>query len=160
MVESLLKICLEFITKPCNFETEFDKYWLNYGMACIPFKFYQYILSHEFYYCSCRRRIFKIHFLKRNVYYSMNIRPKSCFHCWFVFMLEIKVKKLFKHKDNLVYFASLLGDFFLFLNESKYIYFSPNFENIEHIDAMFYCFCYYLDEYNPCLNHHPPAGPF
>ena len=66
MVKSLLKICLDFIKKPCNFETEFDKYWLNYGMACIPFKFYQYILSHEFYYCSCRRRIFKIHFLKRN----------------------------------------------------------------------------------------------
>ena len=95
MVKSLLKICLDFIKKPCSFETEFDKYWLNYGMAYIPFKFYQCISSNEFYYCSCRRRIFKVHFLKRNVYYSMNVRPKNCFHCWFVFMLEIKGKTVY-----------------------------------------------------------------
>ena len=43
MVKLLLKICLNFIKKPCNFETEFDKYWFNFGMACILFKFYQYI---------------------------------------------------------------------------------------------------------------------
>ena len=90
----------------------------------------------------------------------MNVRPKNCFHCWFVFKLEIKVKNLFKYKDNLVHFASLLGVFFLFINEFKYIYFLPNFENIEHSDAMFDSFCYYLDENSPSLCHHPPAGPF
>ena len=41
MVKSLIKICLDYIKKPCNFETEFDKYWLNYGMAFILFKLYQ-----------------------------------------------------------------------------------------------------------------------
>ena len=40
MVQSLFNHRLDFIKKPCNFETEFDKYRLNYGMACIPFKFY------------------------------------------------------------------------------------------------------------------------
>ena len=95
--------------------------------------------------------------MKRNVYYSMKKRPNNCFHCWFVFTLEIKVKKLFKYKYNLVHFGSLLGDFFLFINEFKYIYFSPNFENIEHTDTMFYSFCYYLDNKKSCLCHHPPA---
>ena len=138
----------------------FDKYWLNCGMACIPIKFYLYKLSHEFYYCRCRFKILKIHFLKRNVYCSMNVRSKNCFHCWFAFMIKIKVKKLFKYKNNVVHFASPLGDFFLFINKFRYIYFSPNFENIEHFDAMFYSFCYYLDENEPCLCHHLPAGPF
>ena len=58
MVKSLLNICLDFIKKPCNFETEFDKYWLNYGMACIPFKSYQYILSHEFFHERKTKKLF------------------------------------------------------------------------------------------------------
>ena len=29
MVKLLIKICLDYIKKPCNFETEFDKYWLT-----------------------------------------------------------------------------------------------------------------------------------
>ena len=80
MVKSLLKICLDFIKKPCNFETEFDKYWLNYGMACISFKFYQYILSHKFYYCSCRRRIFKTHFLKKKCLLFNERKTKKLFY--------------------------------------------------------------------------------
>ena len=160
MVKSLLNICLDFIKSPCNSETEFDEYWLNCGMACILFKFYHYLLFHEFYYCSCRSRIFKIHFLKRNVDYKINVRARNCFHCWFIFMVEIKVKKLFKYKNNIVHFASLLGDFFSFINALKYIYCSVDFQNSEYYDSMYYSFSYYLDQYEPCLCHHPPSGPF
>ena len=47
-------------------------------------------------------------------------------------MVEIKVNLLFKYKNNLVYFASLLDDFFKFINKYKYIYTSPNFQNIKY----------------------------
>ena len=125
-------------------------------MACIPFKFYHYSLFHEFYYCSCRSRIFKIHFLKRNVDYKINVRSKELFSL----LVEIKVKKLFKYRNNIVHFASLLGDFFSFINEFKYIYCSVDFQNSEYCNSMYYSFSYYLDQYEPCLCHHPPSGPF
>ena len=91
-------------------------------MACIPFKLHHHLLANEFYYCSCRVRIFKIKFLKRKQDYSLNVRAQNCFHCWFLFMMEIKVKKHFKYRNNIVHFASLLGDFFTFINKFKYIY--------------------------------------
>ena len=129
-------------------------------MPCIPFKLYHHLLTNEFYYCSCRSRISKIKFLKRNQDYSLNVRAKNCFHCWFLFMVEIKVKELFEYRKNIVRFASLLGDFFAFINKFKYICMSRNFSNSEYYDSMYNSFSYYLDEYDSCLCYHPPSGPF
>ena len=129
-------------------------------MACIPFKLYQQLMANEFYYCSCRFRIFKIKFLKINQDYSINVRANNCFHCWFLFMMEIKVKKLFKNRNNIVHFASLLSDIFSFLNKFKYIYLSPDFENCKYYDSMYNSFSYFLDEYNSCLWYHSTSGPF
>ena len=47
-------------------------------------------------------------------------------------MVELKVNILFKYRNNLVYFISLLDDFFKFINKYEYIYTSPNFQNIEY----------------------------
>ena len=160
MIKSLLQICLNFIKNPCNYKTEFDKYWLNCGMACIPFKFYHHLQANEFYYYSCKFRIFKIKFLRRNTDYSMNVRARNCFHCWFLFMVEIKVKILLKYKNNIVHFPSLLSDFFSFVNKFNYIYYSPDFENSEYYDSMYNSFSYFLDKYDSCLCYHPPSGPF
>ena len=128
-------------------------------MVCVPFKLYHHLLANEFYYCSCKFRIFKIRFLRRNQDYSMNVRAKNCFHCWFLFMIEIKVKILFKYRNSIVHFASLLADFSAFINEFKYIYLSPDFENSEHYVSMFNSFSYFVNEYDSCLCYCPPSGP-
>ena len=160
MVKSLVQICLEFIKKPCNMNIDIKKYWLNCGMAYIPFKLYHDLLVNEFYYCSCKFRIFKTRFLKRKQEYSTNVRAKNCFHCWFLFMIEIKVKILFKYRNNIVRFASLLGDFFSFINKLKYIYISPDFQNSEYYDVLYNSFSYYLNENDSCLCFHLLSGLF
>ena len=78
-MKSLIEICLSFIKKKCNFKIDISKNWLNYGMACIPFKLYHNLLADEFYYCSCKLRLYKIEFLERNKEYSMLVRAKKLF---------------------------------------------------------------------------------
>ena len=133
MVKSLLNMCLEIVQKPCAFETDLDLYWLNCGLWCIPFKFYNKLVADEFAYCVCKRRIFKITKPSNpDFFYSMAVRARNCFFCWLVKMVELKVNILFKYRNNLVYFISLLDDFFKFINKYEYIYTSPNFQNIEY----------------------------
>ena len=48
MVKSLLQIFLDFVKKPCNSNSVINKYWLNCGMACIPFKLYHHLIANEF----------------------------------------------------------------------------------------------------------------
>ena len=129
-------------------------------MACIPFKLYNHLLANEFYYCSCKFRIFKIRFLRRKQDYSMNVRARNCFHCWFLLLVEIKVKIIFEYRNNIFRFASLLGDFFKLINEFKYIYLLPNFKNTKYYDSMFNFFSYYLNEYDSCFCYCPPTGSF
>ena len=95
MVKSLLELCLDIINKPCR-ETNLSKYWLNYGYRCISFKFGQKIRYQEFWFCTCKRRTFKITYVERKKEYSITTRAKNCFHCWFVFLIEIKLDKLHK----------------------------------------------------------------
>ena len=47
MVKSLLNMCLEIVQKPCAFETDLDLYWLNCGLRCIPFKFYNKLVADD-----------------------------------------------------------------------------------------------------------------
>ena len=88
-------------------------------MTCIPFKLYHNLLADEFYYCSCKLRLYKITFLERKKEYSRLVRPENCLNCWFLFMVEIKIKKIFKNRNKIVYLASLLSDFFAFINKFK-----------------------------------------
>ena len=92
MVKSLLEMCLNLLYKPCE-QTAIDKYWLNRGLRCIPFKFGQKVQSTEFFHCICRQRLFKVTFLERNIEWGVSPRARNCFHCWFVFLMEIKLKK-------------------------------------------------------------------
>ena len=121
MVKTLLESCLGLISKPCSIEIDISDYWLNCGLRCIPFKLYQKIISHEFYYCNCQRRIFEVKFLERNKKWSASPRATNCFHCWFVFLIKIKLENIYKYRNNLIYFASLLSDFFSLINKFKYI---------------------------------------
>ena len=74
-------------------------------------------------------------------------------------MIEIKIKIFFKNRDKIVHFASLLSDFFAFINKFKYIDASPDFSNVE-IDMLYDSFHYYLNETDPCLCYHPSYGLF
>ena len=159
MIKSLLQLCLEFIAKSCNLEIDIKAYWLNCGMRCIPFKFYHKLLANEYYYCTCRRRTFHITYLERKKNYSITIRAYNCFHCWFLTMIEIKVEKLFQYKNDIVRFASLLSDFFAFINNFKDIYLSPNFENFDYYDCSSLSFSFFLNEYDSCLCSCPLTGP-
>ena len=152
MVKSLLQTCLDFIQKPCKLENNIDLYWLNCGIRCIPFKFYNQLIANEFYYCTCKYRIYNIFKTgQTDNIYSMSVLPKNCFHCWFLFMIEIKIKLLFKYKDNIVRFTSLLDSFLKFINQYKYIYFSPNFQNIDYdyLNVYDLCLCCYSSESTP-----------
>lgn len=31
----------------------------------------------------------------------ITVRANNCFHCWFLFMLEIKIKLIYKYRNNL-----------------------------------------------------------
>ena len=153
MVKSLLELCLNIINKPCR-ETNLSKYWLNYGYRCISFKFGQKIRYQEFWFCTCKCRTFKITYVERKKEYSITTRAKNCFHCWFVFLIEIKLDKLHKYRNNLIYFVSLFQDFFLFINKFKYIYILPNYTNKKYSDLKYESFSYYLSVNDPCLCYH------
>ena len=159
MVKSLLELCLELLKKPCT-EIEIDNYWLNCGLQCIPFKFGQKIKSEEFYLCTCRRRYFKVTFLERNVTWGVSPRARSCFHCWFIILIEIKLKILYKYRNNLIHFTSLLIDFFSFINKFKYIYIRPDYTNSQYFDLRHKFFHYYLNENDSCLCYCSESGPF
>ena len=150
MVKSLLEMCLNLLYKPCE-QTAIDKYWLNRGLRCIPFKFGQKVQSTEFFHCICRQRLFKVTFLERNIEWGVSPRARNCFHCWFVFLMEIKLKKLYKDKNNLIRFTSLLIDFFSFINKFKYIYVQPDHTNVKYFDLRYESFHYYLSENDSCL---------
>ena len=117
-VRSLLEISKDYIGKPyCNFiNVDLDKKWLNCKMACVPFKINYWLQANEYYYCTCKRRTFNITYLERNVKYSVASKANNCFHCWFIMMIEIKVNKIYKKRNNLVHFASSLTDFFCFFS--------------------------------------------
>ena len=56
MVKSLLEMCLNLLNKPCQ-QTNIDKYWLNCGLRCIPFKFGQ-----SFFIAPVDKDFLKLHF--------------------------------------------------------------------------------------------------
>ena len=157
MVKLLLELCLAQISRPCWSEIDISDYWLNCGLRCIPFKFYQKLATQEYYHCTCRRRLFKVTFLERNNRtWCVTPRAMNCFHCWFVLFIKIKVEKLYKHRNNLVYFASLLIDFFSFINKYKYIYIRSDFANIKYLHPE--SFNFYLSTNDPCLCYCPESG--
>ena len=83
----------------------------------------------------------------------------NCFHCWFVFLIKIKLEKIYKYRNNLVYFASLLSDFFSLINKFKHIYIQPDYTNIEFYDLKFESFGYYLGKWDSCLCCCSESGP-
>ena len=149
-MKSLKQLCSDLIYKECSFETNYKLKWLNCGMRCMPFKLYQMINVNEYWYCTCKRRKFKI--TKPNnpkFLFYITVRANNCFHCWFLFTLEIKIKLIHKYRNNLVQLASLLIKFFEFINKYKYIYQCPNYQNME-LDY-YNQFEEYLDEKLGCL---------
>ena len=147
-MESLKKLCEDIIYKNCNWDIDLKLYWLNCGLRCIPFKFYQELIANEYWLCTCKRRIFTI--TKKNKTYSICVRANNCFLCWFIFLVEIKIKTIYKKRNNLVHLVNLLIDFFNLMNKFKYIYQSPNFQNMVETDY-YETFNYYLDEKLGCL---------
>ena len=75
--------------------------------------------------------------------------------------MEIKLKKLYKDKNNLIRFTSLLIDFFSFINKFKYIYVQPDYTNVKYFDLRRESFHYYLSESDSCLSCCcSESGPF
>ena len=156
MVKSLIEMCLNLLNKPCK-AVHIDKHWLNCRLWRIPFKLGQKVQSREFFHCTCQRRHFKVTFLERNIEWGVSPRARNCFHCWFVFLMEIKLKKLYKHKNKLIRFTSLLTDFFSFINKFKYIYIRPDYTNVKYFDLRHESFHYYLND--SCLCCCSESGP-
>ena len=156
MVKSLIEMCLNLLNKPCK-AVHIDKHWLNCRLWRIPFKLGQKVQSREFFHCTCRRRHFKVTFLERNIEWGVSPRARNCFHCWFVFLMEIKLKNLYKRKNNLIRFISLLTDFFSFINKFKYIYIRPDYTNVKYFDLRHESFHYYLND--SCLCCCSESGP-
>ena len=150
MVKSLLEMCLNLLYKPCE-QTAIDKYWSNCGLRCIPFTFGQKVQSTEFFHCTCRQRLFKVTFLERNIEWGVSPRARNCFHCWFVFLMKIKLRKLYKYKNNLIRFTSLPIDFFSFMIKFKYIYVQPDYTNVKYFNLRCESFHQYLSENDSCL---------
>lgn len=147
-MKSLKQLCEDTIYKKCNWDIDYKLHWLNCGLRCIPFKLYQELMANEYYLCTCKRRIFTI--TKNNESYSICARAHNRFHCWFMFLLEIKIKIIYKKRNNLVHLTSLLINFFNLINKFKYIYQSPNFQNIVE-GGYNQTFSYYLDKKLGCL---------
>ena len=152
----MLEICLNLINKPLGI----SKFWLNWGLRYIPFKLGQKVKSEEFYHCTCQRRYFEVTFLKRKVKCGVSPRAQNYFYCWFAFLMEIKLKTLYKYRNNLICFTSLLLDFFSFINQSKYVYVQPNYTNDEYFNLKCESFHYYLNERDSCLCYGSVSGPF
>ena len=74
--------------------------------------------------------------------------------------MEIKLKILYKYRNNLTRFTSLKRFFFSFINQFKYVSVRPDYTNVEHLDLMFESFSYYLDENVSCLCYCSESGHF
>ena len=74
-------------------------------------------------------------------------------------MAEIKVKKIYAKRNNIVHFASSLADFFSFLVKFKHINSRPNYEPVSEFDGPYAAFGYFLDECSPCFCLHGEGGP-
>ena len=146
-MKTLKQLCEDIIYKKCNFDIDLKLKWLNCGFRCIPFRLYQEIVAHEYWFCTCRKRIF--HITKKNKTPTVVNRAQNCFHCWFIFLIEIKVKNIYKKRESLVHLASLLTEFFNLINKFKYIYQTPNYQNMEY--NYYEIFTYYLNENLGCL---------
>ena len=93
-------MCLNLLKKPCK-AVDINKHWSNCGLWCIPFKLGQKVQSEEFFHCTCQKRHFKVTFLKRNIEWGVSPRARNCFHCWFVFLMEIKLKKSYTNTKTI-----------------------------------------------------------
>ena len=149
-MKTLKELCEKIIYQKCYFESVNSGWnWLDCGFRCIPFRFYQELVANTFWYCECKKRTFFI--TKQNTKpYTYISEPENCFHCWFTFLIEIKIKIVFKKRDNLVHLASSLIEFFKLINKFKYIYVQPNYEEINHFDN-YESFNYYLNPNLGCL---------
>ena len=162
-MKSLKNICLDFLKRRCNQEINKKNNWLNYGMICIPFKLYHNLSMVDSHICFC-------HLVKND-----------CFYCDFLYWLQQLCTKIYKYKDDekVCYY---LNDFFKKINEYKYIFISPNFQNMEEVSEKinlksfdFYfneryscleemkmvkliSFDYYFDKWNACLCNHSSFG--
>ena len=149
-MESLQELCKKIVCKKYKFELiNSGCNWLDCGFACIPFRLYQELMANLFWYCRCKRRIFYIT-TETNKKYNHISDPENCFYCWFTFLIKIKVKLIYKKKDNLVHLTSALIEFFELLNKFKYIYIQPNYEKIDYFEN-YETFSYYLNPNLGCL---------
>ena len=147
-MKTLKEICENIIYKKCNFIVNPKLNWLNYGYRCIRFRFYQELIANEFWFCTCKTRVFYIT-RENGKSYTITSRQQNCFHCWFSFLIEIKVKNIYKKKDSLVHLVSLLTEFFSLINKFKYIYVRPNYQKMEL--EYYETFNYYLNPNLGCL---------
>ena len=102
-MKSLKKVCEDIVYKKCNYDIKLHLKWLNCGIRCIPFK----LMANEYWYCTCKRRNFIIT-KKKKKSYTISSQAHNCFHCWFTFLIEIKIKIIYKKRNNLVQLAILL----------------------------------------------------
>lgn len=125
----------EYIKKKCNFQKGYrDLNWLNYGFRCIPFLLYRDLFANNFWYCNCKTRTFFIT-PEKSKPYTIISNPENCFYCWFLFLIKIKVKIIYKKKDNLVHLCSCLIEFFTLIDKFKHIYIRPNYDNIDKYEV-------------------------
>ena len=149
-MKSLKELCCDIVYKKCNFKMNLNQKWLNCGMRCLPFKFYQKNWQEEFWYCDCKTKTFTITKPDNNKFlYKKHGKSKNCFYCWFLLMVKTKVEIIYKYKNKLPHLASLLIKFFQFINEYKYIYQQPNYQNMEF--DYYESFPDYFDENLSCL---------
>ena len=111
-MKTLKKLCENIVYKKCNYDIKQELNWLNCGFRCIPFKIYQELMANEYWFCTCKKRIF--HITQKNKTYTAVGRAQNCFHCWFTFLIEIKVKNIYKKRKSLVHLANLLTEIFYF----------------------------------------------
>ena len=125
------------------FESQFSNfYW-------VMFEFLHYLVAViEFWYCTCKKRIFHITYQNGKTY-KLTARAENCFHCWFVFLIKIKINIIYKKRNNLVHLASLLIDFFKLINKFKYIYQKPDYQNMDF--DYYNSFNWYFNENLSCL---------
>ena len=149
-METLQELCKKLIYKKCHFKSvNCGSNWLDCGFICFPFRLYQELMANLFWYCTCKRRVFHVTY-HNNKQYKQISDPQNYFYCWFTFLIKIKVKIIYKKKDNLVHLASALIEFFELVNKFKYIYIRPNYEKIDYFDN-YETFNYYLNPNLGCL---------
>ena len=156
---TLKELCEKIIYKKSYFKSVNCGWnWLDCGFRCIPFRFYQDLVANTFWYCRCKTRTF---FITRENGKSYNhiTNPENCFYCWFAFLIETKIKIIYKKRNNLVHLVSLLIEFFKLINKFKYIYVGPNYEKMDYFDN-YETFNYYLNPNFGCLCYNHSAINF